>query len=117
MNTVGLTLVNFGFSIIVLLSLDFNEFFKNSLSSYLKYVLKVFSFIGVNSYSIYLWHLNAKNISTFLFSFNSNFNTFTYITLSIVIGIIMSYLIEKPFLKIRDCAIDKITLNNTEYKK
>ena len=114
MNTVGLTAVNVGFSIIVLLSLDFDEFFKKSLSFYLKWILKVFSFIGVNSYSIYLWHLNAKNISTSLFSFNSNFDTFTYITLSIVIGIIMSYLIEKPFLKIRDYAIDKITLNNNE---
>ena len=109
MNTVGLTIVNIGFSIIVLLSLDCDEFFKKSLSFYIKWVLKVFSFIGVNSYSIYLWHLNSKNISTSLFSLNSTFDTFTYITLSIVIGIIMSYLIEKPFLKIRDYVIDKIT--------
>lgn len=107
MNTVGLTIVNIGFSIIVLLSLDFDEFFKNSLSSYLKWVLKVFSFLGVNSYSIYLWHLISKSISTSLFPLNSNFDNFTYIILSIIVGIIMSYLIEKPFLKIRDYVIDK----------
>ena len=117
MNTVGLTIVNIGFSIIVLLSLDFDEFFENNLFPFIKAGLKVLSFIGVNSYSIYLWHLNSKSLSSSIFYFNSYVDTLAYIAISIILGIIMSYLIEKPFLKIRDWVFDKITLYNNVYTK
>jgi peptidoglycan/LPS O-acetylase OafA/YrhL len=117
MNTFGLTLVNTGFAIIVLLSLDLDELFEKRLSPFARSGLKVFSFIGVNSYSIYLWHLNSKSISSSMVSSNSNFGTLTYIATSIILGIAMSYLIEKPFLKIRDYIFNKITLYKKGYKK
>ncbi len=115
MNTAGLTLVNIGFSIMVLLSLDIDEYFEKSLFPYFKFPLKTLGFIGVNSYSIYLWHLNSKSISSSIFSNDSNLITPMYITISIVLGIIMSYLIEKPSLRIRDYTFNKITLYNNKH--
>jgi peptidoglycan/LPS O-acetylase OafA/YrhL len=115
MNTIGLTTVNIGFSLILLLSLDFNKYYESNLFPSIKAVIRIFSFIGVNSYSIYLWHLEVKEISYSIFHFGSNINALIYILISIIIGIIMSYLIEKPFLRIRDYLSNKIPLYNNRY--
>jgi len=107
MNTIGLTLVNIGFSILVLLSINAGEYLKPSFLSYLKKVLIPISFIGVNSYSIYLWHLNSKQIIYVLFSFDPNSMAILYISLSIIAGIALSYLIEKPSIHFRDYVLKK----------
>jgi len=112
MNTVGLSLVNFGFSIIVLLALDIDEYVENKLFPLFKPLLKIAGFIGVNSYSIYLWHLNAKEISSWIFSLGPKLDTLMYMVISIIVGIVMSYLIEKPSLKVRDYFGKKLG-NNT----
>lgn len=102
MNTAGLTMVNFGFSLLLLLLLDIDEYVENRLIAFFRIPLKFIGFIGLNSYSIYLWHLNSKSLSSWIFSFGPTLDTLIYIILSIIIGILMSYLIEKPSLKIRD---------------
>lgn len=116
MNTAGFTLVNIGFSILVLLVLNIDGYFKNRRLSHFKILIKPVGFIGLNSYLIYLWHLNSKSIIYFIFAYDTKFMTLLYITLSIAIGIIMSYLIEKPSLQMRDYVFNKIGTFKTKYK-
>jgi peptidoglycan/LPS O-acetylase OafA/YrhL len=107
MNTLGLTIVNIGFSILVIISMNTGIYLKKSTISKLKKALIPISFIGVNSYSIYLWHLNSKQIIYVLFSFDSRSMAILYILFSVIAGIAMSYLIEKPSIYIRDSALKK----------
>ena len=107
MNTVGLTIVNLGFCLLVFLSLNMDEYFKKHSMLYFKVLVKPIGFIGVNSYSIYLWHLNSKSIVSQLFSSSTNYTAYFYIVLSIVLGIFMSYLVEKPALILRDFTLKK----------
>jgi len=104
MNTYGLTSVNLGFAIFVLLSL---ESYNNN-----KYIDLPFSFIrlvGVHSYSIYLWHLMVhkvvknlvNNVVKNLVS-NVDLLTILYLILSIFVGILLSIIIEKQVLKLRE---------------
>ncbi len=102
MNTAGLTLVNFGFAFLVLLSLDMEKFMARKWARFLHYPIGVVCFIGINSYSIYLWHLNSKKFINAYFTYSQNTMFVLYVILSIVVGIVMSYLIEKTSLRIRD---------------
>ncbi len=96
MNTVGLSMVNVGFGILLLLLLRLNDFLENKSLVYWNILLKPAAFIGTASYSIYLWHLNAKELSIFLFSYDAQTMTLLFMLLAVVLGIFMSYLIEKP---------------------
>ena len=116
MNTIGLTLVNLGFSTLVLLSLAAEQYLQNNTRKCGKVLLKSISFIGVNSYSIYLWHLNSKSIIYLAFSYNTQFMTVMYILFSIIVGVIMSYIIEKPSIKLRDYTLNKISMYTNKYK-
>jgi len=107
MNTIGLTTVNLGFTLLVFLSLDIEKYLGNDILKYFKFPVAVLCFIGINSYSIYLWHLNSKDIVYSYFDYGENMMTIIYITFSIVLGILMSYLIEKTFLKLRGSRVVK----------
>ncbi|MPN44173.1 hypothetical protein SDC9_191734 [bioreactor metagenome] len=98
MNTFGLTTINLGFGIIVLYSLNV---FTNKIFEYkiIKAPVQLMCFIGVHSYSLYLWHLLPDNIVSALL-YRESF-TLTVI-LTFVTGILFSIVIEKPFLKLRD---------------
>jgi len=98
MNTIGLTLVNLGFMLVVLLV----WYAEKHMEDRFKILFKPAAFIGINSYSIYLWHLNAKDIIYSIFSIDTMLMTTLYVLLSIITGIIMSYLIEKPFIRLRN---------------
>ena len=101
MNTIGLTTVNLGFSLIVLFSLTCVEMRDHITSSLIKIPLLVISFIGIHSYSIYLWHLMpAKILSHTDHNLQHYFARFSIIAL--FLGVIMSYAVEKPFLRLRD---------------
>jgi len=98
MNTWGLSMVNMGFGIFTLWSINttiFEKKWNSTLSS-------VFAFIGVHSYSIYLWHLNALHFSEKYLDPKSITTSFVFFASSILIGSFFSIIIEKPFLKIRD---------------
>ena len=111
MNTFGLTLVNLGFAIVVLLSLNIDEYVALQSPPYFASFLRIIAFIGVNSYSIYLWHLNVRGLANaFLFSFDPLLKNTIYILLAIFIGTTMSYLIEKPSLRIRDYLLNRWAL-------
>ena len=98
MNTWGLSMVNLGFGIFTLLSINTDIFAKK----WNQIVTNIVAFIGIHSYSIYLWHMNANFISEKLFESNKMLISISFFLLSIFIGSFFSIIIEKPFLKLRD---------------
>lgn len=117
MNTAGLTLANVGFAIIVMLSLEIDEFIQKRAPPLVRYVLKLLGFIGLSSYSIYLWHLNSKEITTNMLpdGINPNISTLMYVGVSILLGVFMFYLIEKPSMLLRDRLFVKKRLAQQEF--
>ena len=101
MNTTGLTLVNCGFMILVFLSLDLAKGLQGSLK-HLRFPAKTLAFIGLHSYSVYLWHLHAKDVLYHYFSFDEKLMTVLYVLFAIITGIGMSFLVEKTCLKLRE---------------
>jgi peptidoglycan/LPS O-acetylase OafA/YrhL len=101
MNTIGLTTVNLGFGLIVLFSLTGFELNNRTISSLTKIPMAIISFIGIHSYSIYLWHLMPAKILSLTDPHLPHY-FIRYLILALSLGITMSYVIEKPFLKLRD---------------
>lgn len=102
MNTFGLTMVNIGFGLIILLTLHFENLYQGKMPKLLSCIVAGFCFMGVHSYSIYLWHLETDTFINRQFHFSNGMMTLVYVLLSIAVGIAMSYLIEKQFLKLRE---------------
>lgn len=96
MNTVGISMVNVGFGILLIISL-LNSALNKTSSFVLNFIKLPISKIGIMSFSIYLWHLNAKEFIFSIFSFESNTMNFLYVTFSMFLGFVMWYFIEKPF--------------------
>lgn len=101
MNTWGLCLLHVGFAIAVLLSLNIQLTAFSSRTSWLVPGLKAAAAIGFHSYSIYLWHGIVRDI-TYAAVSNENLATVIYIFFSLVVGIIMSVLVEQRFLTLRN---------------
>jgi len=101
-NTFGLTYINLGFGILVILSLRFEEFINYLNLKIVRIIFKMFCYIGLHSYSIYLWHYSLKTVFYQKFSYSEWIMTPLYFIITILVGIIFSIVIEKPFLKVRD---------------
>ncbi len=101
MNTIGLTSINIGFGILLLLFLDETQMAVAFQNKWFKIPVNIICFVGLHSYSIYLWHLFAKKI-ILLFNLNTEVFFISYFILALAIGITLSYLIEKPFLRYRE---------------
>nr|MBP6315968.1 acyltransferase [Chitinophagaceae bacterium] len=97
MITVGLALVNIGFGILVLLIIGSHQIRERKPSW-----RKALGFIGVHSYSIYLWHLTGYYFLLKVFHYNTYIMTGLYIISSLLVGIFFSLTIEKTFLKMRE---------------
>ena len=106
MNTIGLTSMNLGFGMVLLLSLSEIKSKYKRFFSFFSWTYLTICFIGIHSYSIYLWHLLSDNIIR-LFTKNHEDSFIPTLILALILGIAMSYLIEKPFLKIRDSFFKK----------
>lgn len=106
MNTAGLSLVNLGFGILTLFSLSspiadrFESKFP-SLKLLSKPIILFFTLVGKHSYSIYLWHIACRNFMNDSLHYGPNMNSLIFFILSISVGVILSIIIERPFLKLR----------------
>jgi peptidoglycan/LPS O-acetylase OafA/YrhL len=101
MLTFGFNLFHIACALAIILMLE-SEGEKTKQEKGLLSKLKTFiAFIGVYSYTIYLWHLPVKNI---LLRYIPNLfvESVIYILTSLLVGIGMSLLIEKPMLRIRE---------------
>ena len=106
--TVGLSMLYVGFGIILVLCLHVYDVFPGGIAIFLGRVGSVFAFVGMYSYSIYLWHdcvlpwgpglvrrvFHVQVKGPFLFLF--------YFLVSVILGILMSRSIEYPALRLRD---------------
>jgi peptidoglycan/LPS O-acetylase OafA/YrhL len=102
MNTIGLTAANLGFGILIALAAEGtnnNGVIKNKVAML---PFKLICFIGINSYSIYLWHLAAMDLANKITGPHNLFHFYIFFLLSVTIGVVLSYSIEKPFLKLRE---------------
>ncbi|MEM7548923.1 MAG: acyltransferase [Bacteroidota bacterium] len=102
LNTFGITLNGISFSVLVLIFLNLFENKKVNkgydLGSIIFKPILFTAYVGLHSYSIYLWHLLIKRV---MYALKAG-NVPIYFLLALTFGIIFSIIIEKPFLKIRD---------------
>ncbi len=107
-STIGFTFIYLGFGGVLLLSLYVHGVLPRGIAWVAEQIGSAFALVGVYSYSIYLWHGPAgawfpglmRRAVHFPTSKIGNFAA--YFASSIVIGIVMSRLIEYPILHLRD---------------
>lgn len=99
MNTIGLTLSNISFGLVCALGLVLRPVRNLQKIQHLPY--RIICFIGIHSYSIYLWHLTIRD---YVYKLHSDkYIVFTtYILLSLIIGVALSFMIEQPFQKLKE---------------
>jgi len=108
MLTAGLTLVYLGFGCVLMLCLHVQNVLPRVLAAPLEQIGKGFAYVGMYSYSIYLWHTAFLGWGPGFVRhvFHTQPNAITgfaiYLTVSIAFGILMSRLIEYPVLRVRD---------------
>lgn len=100
MNTFGLSTVNLGFGIITLFALT--KFPTVRFQAFIQPIISFLCLIGKHSYSIYLWHIACRNLMNDHFHFGATWNSYLYFALSIFVGIVLSLIIERPFLLLRE---------------
>jgi peptidoglycan/LPS O-acetylase OafA/YrhL len=117
MLTLGLTLLYFGFGIVLMICLNTYGVLPAWLAVPVSAIGAAFAFIGVYSYSIYLWHEEIMAGTPVLLweFFHIKMGSFTEFVVcfsgSIAFGTLMSRLIEYPVLRLRDRIFPAIQVN------
>ena len=97
MISIGYNMMHLGFAFLIIFVVDpSNEAVVKKYKS-LNYSSLMVCFIGVNSYSIYLWHLVVKDFVTVQSLW---VNTIVFFIGAITIGVLSSLLIENNFMKL-----------------
>jgi peptidoglycan/LPS O-acetylase OafA/YrhL len=108
MLTIGLTCLYLGFGIVLMLSLRVRGVLPARLGKTLEPVGNALAYVGMYSYSIYLWHLPVQSwgfsfVRRFLHLEMGVLTSFVfYAVVSVAWGIFLSRLIEYPILRVRD---------------
>jgi peptidoglycan/LPS O-acetylase OafA/YrhL len=106
--TFGYSFIYLGFTGILLLSLYVRGILSGRVAMLLERAGSVAAFVGMYSYSIYLWHSPVEawlpGLSRRMLGFPTRrFDRFAvYFVGALVIGIVMSKLVEYPMLRLRD---------------
>lgn len=101
MNTIGLTTVNLGFGIICALAIVTKPFQLTGNKQPAIYFYQFVCFLGIHSYSIYIWHLMVKDYLGLLQL--QGYALFAcYFAATITTGVLFSFLIEQPFLRLKE---------------
>jgi len=107
-STFGYSSIYLGFAGVLLLSLYVRGIFSGRLARVTELVGSAAAYVGMYSYSIYLWHLPAASWLPGLARRALGFPTGTYGRFavyfigSLAVGIFMSKLVEYPILRLRD---------------
>jgi peptidoglycan/LPS O-acetylase OafA/YrhL len=108
MLTAGLTMLYLGFGIVLMLCLHVRGIMPARGARLISAVGTIVAFVGMYSYSIYLWHEPVMKIVPMVLSrlFRGQIHDLTLITvdllMSLAVGITLSRLIEYPILALRD---------------
>jgi peptidoglycan/LPS O-acetylase OafA/YrhL len=105
--TIGFSLIYISFGILLIFFLFKSDMNKTLDNIFSPIVVNLISKIGFCSYSIYVIHSFVISCCTLVLKhYNVNYNNYQFFiitsTLSVAIGMIMTYKIEKYFLKIRE---------------
>jgi peptidoglycan/LPS O-acetylase OafA/YrhL len=106
--TLGYSFIYLGFVGVLLLSLYVREIFSGTFARILELAGSVAAYVGMYSYSIYLWHgpagawLPGFCRRTLGFPVGAHGRFTVYFLGSLGIGILMSKLVEYPILRMRD---------------
>lgn len=99
MVSVGYNMMHLGFAFLIIFVADPLSETLSTKNMVLNSISKIVCFIGINSYSIYLWHLVVKDFVTVQSLW---LNTVVFFAGAITIGILSSLLIENNFMKLAD---------------
>lgn len=122
MLTAGLTFLYLGFGIVLVLSLYVEGVLPRGIAKPFKQVGKGLAYVGMYSYSIYLWHLAVKRLAlnymprTLHVQMSTWAGCICYLAASLTIGIFMSRLIEYPILTLRDRIFPPMLASPTRIK-
>jgi peptidoglycan/LPS O-acetylase OafA/YrhL len=106
--TAGFTILYLGFGIALMLALTMRDVLPGTLRSGSAGIGNAMAYIGMYSYSIYLWHLPVRIYLPLAvaritgFHMGARRTDLLYVPLAIVTGIVMSKLVEWPILRLRD---------------
>ena len=108
MLTVGFTVLYLGFGIVLMLALTMRDVLPSTLQSGTAGIGSAMAYVGMYSYSIYLWHLPVRVYLPLAVARITGFHMgprrtdLLYVPLAILAGIAMSKLVEYPILRLRD---------------
>ena len=107
MNTIGLTSVNAGFGILVILALDWSLPSGQGINNLFYFLMKAMAFTGLVSYNIYIWHIKSLGLIRHIYVEENYIQSLLYLLLAIMVGTVFSTLIERPILLYRNRVFKK----------
>jgi peptidoglycan/LPS O-acetylase OafA/YrhL len=107
MSTIGYALLYLGFGGILLVSFYSSFRVPQLFQRSFKMVGTLLAFVGIHSYSIYLWHLPVANwgfmaFHHFVRPLDYKLEFLLYLMASLAVGVLMAKLVERPSLWVRE---------------
>lgn len=99
-NTIGFNIVHLGFAVLVAYAAQGDLVSRFSKFLPVGYLTRITAYIGIYSYSIYVWHLLLSDFIEKVLLLKTG--GVLYLGVTISVGILLSMAIEQAFLKIRD---------------
>ncbi len=105
-STIGYSLLYLGFGALLLYFITDDAMQKKLEKIFSSQVVKMISYVGIYSYSIYIWHVFVREYfikqMDGIWGLNKNVEFVIYVAVSLIFGIFLSKYVEFYFIKIRD---------------